>query len=71
MLLNFTDAKTKNPIAVNPSHVVAVFIVPNTPDETGAFNPDANKTVIGVLNGNILVDESFVEVVGQLQGQFK
>ena len=71
MLVLFTDAKSKNAIAVNPEHVVAVFTVPSTPDETGAINPDAGLTVIGVLNGNILVSEEYTEVVGTLQGQLK
>ena len=71
MLVTFTDAKSNNPIAVNPEHVVAVFTVPATPDETGTISADAGKTVIGVLNGNILVNESYIDVVGVLQGQLK
>lgn len=71
MLAQFTDTKTNNSIAVNPQHVVAVFTVPSTPDETGNINPDAGKTVIGVLNGNVLVNESYVDVVGTLQGLLK
>ena len=71
MLVYFTDAKSKNAIAVNPEHVVAVFTVPSTPDETGTVSADAGKTVIGVLNGNILVEEDYLNVVGQFQGQLK
>ena len=71
MLVLFTDAKSKNAIAVNPDHVVAIFTVPSTPDETGTISADAGLTVIGVLNGNILVSEEYTEVVGTLQGQLK
>jgi len=71
MLVTFTDAKSNNPIAVNPEHVVAVFTVPAIPDENDTISADAGKTVIGVLNGNILVNEDYLEVVGQFQGQLK
>ncbi len=61
MLLTFTDAQTNNPIAVNPKNVVAVFTVVD--------GDMAGKTVVGVVNGNILVNESYIDVVGQIQGQ--
>lgn len=67
MLVQFTDAKSKDSIAINPTHVVAVFSIPSTPDAEGNVNPDAGKTVIGVVNGNVLVDESYIHVVGVLQ----
>lgn len=61
MLLQFTDAVTNNSISINPSKVVAVFTV--------AEGEHEGKTVIGVTNGNLLVSESYIDVVGQLQGQ--
>lgn len=61
MLLQFTDAVTGNSIAVNPTSVVAVFTV--------AEGEHEGKTVIGVSNGNLLVSEKYIDVVGQLQGQ--
>jgi hypothetical protein len=63
MLVTFTDSKSKNSVAVNPQHVVAVFTVTE--------GEDTGKTVIGVLNGNLLVDESYITVVGVLQGELK
>ena len=60
MLILFTDATTGNAIAVNPAHVVVVF---STKSEEGI-----ESTVINTLTGNVLVKESYVEVVGQIQG---
>jgi len=60
MLLLFTDTVTGNAIAVNPAHVVVVF---TTKNEEGV-----ESTVINTLTGNVLIKESYVEVVGQIQG---
>lgn len=60
MMLLFTDAQTGNSVAVNPNFVVVVF---STKTEEGV-----EKTVINTTTGNILVNESQVEVIGQLQG---
>jgi len=60
MLLLFTDAVTGNAIAVNPVHVVVVFITKN--------EERVDSTVITTVVGNVLVKESYVEVVGQIQG---
>ena len=59
MLLNFTDAQTGNAIAVNPEHVVCVFI---TKEE------EVDKTIINMLNGNVVVTDGFNETVGRIQG---
>lgn len=59
MMLLFTDAQSNTTIAVNPDHIVAVF--------TAADGEHVGKTVVSVINGNLLVNESQVEVVGQLQ----
>jgi hypothetical protein len=60
MLLLFTDAVTGHTIAVNPAHVVVVF--------TNKNEEGVESTVINTLTGNVLAKESYVEVVGQLQG---
>ncbi|NBP55838.1 hypothetical protein EBU71_04735 [bacterium] len=62
MLLYFTDAQTKQPIAVNPNYVVVVF---SSKNEEGEF------TVINTTTGNVVVDMSLLEVVGQIQGELK
>jgi hypothetical protein len=63
MLVYFTDAVTKNKLAINPAYVVGVFIA-NDEEHKG-------KTVLSLLNGSFLVDESQIDVVGVLQGQLK
>ena len=61
MLIYFTDAQTGNQIVVNPKYVVVVF---TTKDEDGT-----EKTVINTITGNIVVTDSQITVVGQLQAQ--
>jgi predicted metal-dependent peptidase len=61
MLVYFTDATNQQKVAVNPNYVVVVFVLPDG-DMQG-------KTVIGLTNGNIVVEESQIDVVGVLQGQ--
>jgi hypothetical protein len=63
MLLTFTDANTGNAVAINPTQVVCVF--------TGKNDDGVEQTVINLLNGNIVVGEDYLTVVGQLQGQLK
>ena len=60
MLVYFTDAVTKNKFAVNPDYVVGVFIASDEEHK--------GKTVLNLLNGSFLVDETQLEAVGQLQG---
>ena len=59
-MFTFTDAQTGNALAVNPAHVVVVF---TTKNEEGV-----DSTVITTVAGNVLVRESYLEAVGQLQG---
>lgn len=61
MLVYFTDATNQQKVAVNPKYVVVVFVLPDGDME--------GKTVIGLTNGNIVVEESQIDVVGILQGQ--
>ena len=61
MLVYFTDAVTQQQIAINPQYVVAVFV---------ALEGEVkNKTVIGLTTGNVIVEQSQLDVVGILQGQ--
>ena len=61
MLVYFTDTVNQQQIAINPTYVTAVYVVPEG-DLKG-------KTVIGLTNGNVIVDESQITVVGVIQGQ--
>ena len=61
MLTYFTDAANKQQVAVNPKYVVVVFVL-----HEGEMK---GKTVIGLTTGNLVVDESQIDVVGALQGQ--
>ena len=61
MMLLFTDLQTGNAVALNPDHIVVLF---TAKDETSG----EEKVVINTLAGNVIVKESYVEVLGQLQG---
>jgi hypothetical protein len=63
MLIYFTDAVTQNKFAVNPEYVVGVFIASNEEHK--------GKTVLNLLNGSFLIEESQIDAVGVLQGQIK
>jgi hypothetical protein len=60
MLLSFTEVLTNNTIHVNPKYVVAVFTV--------SEGEHQGKTAISVINGNIIVQESYLDVVGNIRG---
>jgi hypothetical protein len=60
MLLKFTEASTKKTVAINPKSVDSVFTAPQ-----GEYE---GKTVVAISSQPILVDESFEEVVGQING---
>jgi predicted metal-dependent peptidase len=61
MLVYFTDATNQQKVAINPKYVVVVFVLPD--------GDMAGKTVVGLTNGNIVVEESQTDVVGIIQGQ--
>jgi hypothetical protein len=63
MLIYFTDATSGNKLAINPKYVTGVFIA-NDEENKG-------KTVLSLINGSFLVNESQIETVGVLQGQLK
>ena len=60
MMLLFTDAQTGNAVAINPDHVEVLF---SAKDETTG----EEKVVVNTLVGNVVVKESYVEALGQLQ----
>lgn len=57
-MLNFTESISKSSISINPKHVVAVF--------TATEGEQKGKTVISIVNGNIAVEEDYLETVGRL-----
>ena len=61
MLVYFTDATNQQKVAINPKYVVVVFVLPD-----GEMQ---GKTVIGLTTGNIVVEESQIDVVGIIEGQ--
>ena len=63
MLVNFKDALTKEYIAINPQYVTAVFLVPE--------GDNKGKTVIGLTNGSIMVDEDYSYTVGVMNGELR
>ena len=63
MLVTFTEALSGNPIAINPTSVVAIF--------TATDGDQKGKTIIGVSNGSVFVNEEYNDVVGRLQGELK
>jgi hypothetical protein len=54
-----TDAKSQGKVALNTEHIVAIFKA-----NDGEF---ANKTIVGLINGQIAVEEDDLTVVGMLQ----
>ena len=59
-MITLTDAVSKTSVAVNPEFVVAVF--------QAVEGEHAGKTIIGLVNGNLIAEESYLDVVGLLQG---
>ena len=66
MLIVFTEFESKKVVAINPQKVVSVFTVEETDkEETKRY---AGKTAIVLENGNVLVEEEYLEVVGRING---
>jgi len=63
MLVYFTDATNQQKVAINPKFVVVIFVLPD-----GEMK---GKTVVGLTTGNVVVEESQIDVVGVLQGQIE
>jgi hypothetical protein len=60
MLLTFTEASSKEAIAINPTAVNAVFKAPQ-----GEMQ---GKTVVAIGAQPVVVEEDYLEVVGQING---
>lgn len=58
MLLNFTDVVSKQSIHINPKYVVAVFTV-----QDGELK---GHTAITLTNGNLVVSDSDLTVIGTI-----
>lgn len=67
MLLTFTEIQSKKPVAVNPTKVVSVFVV----EETEENKQYAGRTAIVLVNGNVIVEEEYLEVVGRINGELQ
>lgn len=67
MLLTFTEILSGEPIAINPTKVISVFTVKKNEDiEEQQY---VGKTVIVLEGSNVIVVESYDEVVGRLNGE--
>ena len=62
----FTDIKNQQKIAINPRYVVVVFTA--TEQAQGIEEDIVGKTVLGMVTGNVIVEEPELEVVTALNG---
>lgn len=53
-----TDVHTNQKVALNPQHIVAIFIAPDG-DHKG-------KTAINLINGQLIVEESDIDLVASM-----
>jgi len=63
MLIYVTDVVSNSSVAVNPTHVVSVLSVPE--------GEHKNKTAIVLVNGNIIVSDPMLDVVGKINGELR
>ena len=56
-----TDALNGAKVAINPEHIVAVFVA-----QEGEMK---DKTIVNLINGQIVAAEDDLTIVGMLQGQ--
>ena len=55
-----TDVKTQKKLAINPKYIIAVFVATEGEAE--------GKTFVSLINGNVVVEESDLEVVNLING---
>jgi hypothetical protein len=60
-----TDAVSKNRVAINPAHIVAVFKIPEV-DTQGNKQDMAGHTGINLVNGSIVCEEEDYAVVAEI-----
>lgn len=58
MIVKFTESKSNQVIGINPEMIVAVFEATE-----GEFE---GKTILNLINGAVAVEDSLVNVLGQL-----
>ena len=63
MLIPFTDLKSGNSFALNPEHIIGIFV--------GTEGESEGKTMITVQGGTVVVEEEYVEVFGRINGELK
>ena len=59
MMIWVTDALTGNKVALNPDYIIAVFIAPD--------GEHKGSTAINLINGQIIVQETDLEIVASLK----
>ena len=59
MLLHFTDINTNQTVAINPKHVVCVFV--NKDEKT-----EQEVVVVNTLSGNVALSDGYLDVVGRI-----
>lgn len=69
MLIYFTEAQSKNSVAINPTQIVSVFTIDKAENQTMA--EFVGKTAIVLLNGNVVVEEAYLDVVGLINGELR
>ena len=57
-MIYVTDAVTKNSVAINPKHVVAVFKIPE--------GDHAGKTGVNMVNSSIVCEEEDYAIVAEI-----
>jgi hypothetical protein len=57
-MIYITDAVTKNRVAINPAHVVAIFKIPE--------GEQAGNTGINLVNGSIVCEEEDYAIVAEI-----
>lgn len=57
-MIYVTDAVTKNRVAINPTHVVAVFKIPE--------GEHVDKTGVNLVNGSIVCEEEDYAIVAEI-----
>lgn len=61
MLIYVQDVVSEKSIAINPEHIVSVLTVPE--------GEHKDKTAVVLLNGNVIVDDEYLELVGRINSE--
>ncbi len=67
MLLILTEADSKKSVALNPDKIVSVFTLEKA--ETQEMERFLGKTAVVLINGNIIVEEDYLTVVGRINSE--